>query len=69
MVARQANDDDRLSRVKVNASNDVREALFFAMAEAGYPIIEMSRSSVSLEEVFMKLTSSVPKSEEGDVNE
>jgi ABC-2 type transport system ATP-binding protein len=69
MVARQANDDDRLSRVKVNASNDVREQLFFAMAEAGYPIIEMSRSSVSLEEVFMKLTSSVPKSEEGDVNE
>jgi ABC-2 type transport system ATP-binding protein len=69
MVARQANDDDRLSRVKVNASNDVREQLFFAMAEAGYPIIEMSRSSVSLEEVFMKLTSSVPKSEEGDVIE
>jgi len=69
MVARQANDDDRLSRVKVNASNDVREALFFAMAEAGYPIIEMSRSSVSLEEVFMKLTSSASKSEEGDVNE
>jgi ABC-2 type transport system ATP-binding protein len=69
MVARQANDDDRLSRVKVNASNDVREQLFFAMAEAGYPIIEMSRSSVSLEEVFMKLTSSASKSEEGDVNE
>lgn len=64
MAGRQASDEASLARVKVKAFRDVREQLFYALAEAGYPILEMSRSSVSLEDVFMKLTGS--SSEEGE---
>ncbi|NEZ43751.1 ABC transporter ATP-binding protein [Paenibacillus alvei] len=35
---------------------DVREALFFALANAGFPILEMKRESTSLEDVFTRLT-------------
>lgn len=35
---------------------DIREELFFAMAKAGYPILEMKRESLSLEDIFLKLT-------------
>jgi ABC-2 type transport system ATP-binding protein len=64
MAGRQANDEPSFARIKVKALQDVREQLFYALAEAGYPILEMSRSSVSLEDVFMKLTGS--SSEEGE---
>ncbi|MEW9702748.1 ABC transporter ATP-binding protein [Paenibacillus sp. SI8] len=36
--------------------SDIREALFFRLAEAGYPILEMKRESLSLEDIFLKLT-------------
>lgn len=35
---------------------DIREDVFFAMAGAGYPILEMKRESLSLEDIFLKLT-------------
>lgn len=35
---------------------DIRKPLFFAMAEAGHPILEMKPIGVSLEEVFLQLT-------------
>ncbi|GIP35650.1 ABC transporter ATP-binding protein [Paenibacillus sp. J2TS4] len=35
---------------------DIREALFFRMAELGYPIIGMERERMSLEDIFVKLT-------------
>jgi ABC-2 type transport system ATP-binding protein len=37
--------------------NDIREALFYRLAEKGFPILEMQKESLSLEEVFLKLTS------------
>ncbi|WP_331271687.1 MULTISPECIES: ABC transporter ATP-binding protein [unclassified Paenibacillus] len=37
-------------------STDIREPLFFRLAEAGYPILEMKRESLSLEDIFLKLT-------------
>ena len=43
-------------RVKAKEDADIREALFFAMAEARFPILEMRRQNLSLEEVFRKLT-------------
>jgi ABC-2 type transport system ATP-binding protein len=39
---------------------DIREALFFRMAGAGYPILEMKRESLSLEDIFLKLTTDEP---------
>ncbi len=35
---------------------DIRQPLFFAMAKAGYPIIELKSLDLSLEEIFLQLT-------------
>jgi len=35
---------------------DIRRPLFFAMAKAGYPIIEMRPLSMSLEDIFLQVT-------------
>lgn len=43
-------------QVTANDRTDIREAVFFRMAERGYPILEMKRESLSLEDVFLKLT-------------
>ncbi|MBP1992693.1 ABC transporter ATP-binding protein [Paenibacillus eucommiae] len=40
---------------------DIREALFYRMAQAGYPILEMKRESLSLEDIFLKLTTDEPE--------
>ncbi|MBD0384125.1 ABC transporter ATP-binding protein [Paenibacillus sedimenti] len=40
--------------------SDIREALFFRLAQAGYPILEMKRESLSLEDIFLKLTTDEP---------
>ncbi|MDD9271849.1 ABC transporter ATP-binding protein [Paenibacillus sp. GCM10023248] len=54
--------------------SDIREDLFFRLAGAGYPILEMKRESLSLEEIFLKLTTDEPgevgaaAQEEGDTD-
>jgi ABC-2 type transport system ATP-binding protein len=54
--------DDAPIRVRVSSRDrgDLREALFYRMAERGYPILEMRRESLSLEDVFLKLTTDEP---------
>ncbi len=54
--------DPTITRLRVAASDqtDIREAVFFRMAERGYPILEMKRESLSLEDVFLKLTTDEP---------
>jgi len=42
--------------VESNKDVDVRKPIFFAMAKAGYPIIELRSLDLSLEEVFLQLT-------------
>ncbi|MGE5587194.1 MAG: ABC transporter ATP-binding protein [Clostridia bacterium] len=42
--------------VETELSADVREALFFKMAERGWPILEMRFVDLSLEDVFLRLT-------------
>lgn len=48
------------ARVKVHVTaadrSDIREALFYRMAERRYPILSMQKESLSLEEIFLKLT-------------
>lgn len=41
---------------KTSASEDVRDELFFEFAEEKLPVIKMERESLSLEDVFLKLT-------------
>ncbi|MEC0228583.1 ABC transporter ATP-binding protein [Paenibacillus alba] len=48
---------------------DIREALFFRLAGAGYPILEMKRESLSLEDIFLKLTTDEPAAPDSVPNE
>jgi ABC-2 type transport system ATP-binding protein len=50
-------------QVTARERTDLREALFFRMAELGFPILEMRKMSLSLEDVFLKLTTDEPDSE------
>lgn len=56
--------------LKVTAADqtDLREILFYRMAELGYPILEMRRIRLSLEDIFLKLTTdeAVDEAEGGD---
>ena len=45
---------------------DLREALFFAFAQAGLPILEMKRERATLEDVFLELTGSEPAAAHGE---
>ncbi|MBP1965853.1 ABC transporter ATP-binding protein [Paenibacillus aceris] len=49
--------------------SDIREDLFFRLAGAGYPILEMKRESLSLEDIFLKLTTDEPAEEGGKSEE
>lgn len=39
---------------------DIREAIFHRMSEFKYPILEMKKESMSLEDIFIKLTATEP---------
>jgi ABC-2 type transport system ATP-binding protein len=47
-------------RVAAKDGTDIREALFFRLAELGYPLLGMQRNSMSLEDIFLKLTTDEP---------
>lgn len=54
--------------VKIAEDQDVRENIFFALAEAKYPILKMQSTNMTLEEVFLKLTDSGEEKEDaGDI--
>ncbi len=44
--------------VESETDHDIRESLFFALSKAGYPIMGLSSMDMSLEEIFLKLTTS-----------
>lgn len=45
-------------KVQTKEDTDIRRELFFKFAKLGCPILEMRRSSVSLEDIFLELTAS-----------
>lgn len=51
--------------VSAKDRTDIREEVFFTMAKAGYPILEMKRESLSLEDIFLKLTTEEPAADGG----
>ncbi len=59
-VSLEHDDKQNLWRVKVTTEeqNDVREKVFYKMAEINCPIYEMKSKKVSLEEIFLELTAS-----------
>lgn len=50
--------------VKLAGNQDMRENIFFALAEVKCPILKMQSSNMSLEEVFLKLTDEENRNEE-----
>ena len=52
--------------VSTNEDSDVREEVFFKMADAKCPILEMQSKKVSLEEIFLELTEDDKKSKTSD---
>ena len=56
IAADQPQEDTVKLQVSSNSQQDIREALFFRMAELGLPILEMKKQNLSLEDIFLKLT-------------
>jgi ABC-2 type transport system ATP-binding protein len=56
-------------RVSSKDHTDIREAVFFRMAERGLPILEMRKESLSLEDIFLKLTTGEQGTSAGIVTE
>lgn len=51
-------DESGITRIRISSKDktDIREAIFYRMAELRLPILEMKRESLSLEDIFLKLT-------------
>jgi ABC-2 type transport system ATP-binding protein len=64
---REAQDREVLLFVETDKSYDVREDLFFAMASRGWPIVGMKTMDMSLEDVFLKLTTEETLEDETEV--
>lgn len=68
------NEDQGVWKVKVSTEDqvDIREKVFYKMAEINCPILEMQSKKVSLEEIFLELTEGEkddPSVESGDKEE
>ena len=51
-------------RVTVDDQKDIREQVFYKMAEINCPILEMQLKKASLEEIFLELTDGDPKEDQ-----
>jgi ABC-2 type transport system ATP-binding protein len=61
----------KLLVTSADRAEDIREAVFFRLASAGLPILAMKRESLSLEDIFLKLTTDEPadtSKEEGETD-
>ncbi|QGQ93563.1 ATP-binding cassette domain-containing protein [Paenibacillus psychroresistens] len=56
IAADQPQADSTKLQVSSNNRQDIREILFYRMAELGLPILEMKKQNLSLEDIFLKLT-------------
>jgi ABC-2 type transport system ATP-binding protein len=56
LAADQPKEETVKLQVTSHGQQDIREALFFRMAELGLPILEMKKQNLSLEDIFLKLT-------------
>lgn len=59
-------EEQNVWNVKVSSeeNTDIREKVFYKMAETGCPILEMQSKKVSLEEIFLELTDSENQKED-----
>ena len=50
------NEEQIKVKITTEKDKDIREELFYALAKANCPILELTSSSMSLEDVFLELT-------------
>ncbi|MFP4200544.1 MAG: ABC transporter ATP-binding protein [Clostridia bacterium] len=62
----EGTDEAPVFSVEMEPNRDLREDIFFRLAEAGYPILEMTPVGFSLEEIFLRLTTEDPTQPERD---
>ena len=55
-VAAVTEKEEGLLELVLESESDIREALFYALADARCPILEESAAAVSLEDIFLELT-------------
>ena len=57
-IEREAEGAESITRMRITTKNraDIREELFYRLAERRFPILEMKTENMSLEEIFLKLT-------------
>lgn len=68
-VSREKGNDDFEYRFEAEKGIDVRRGLFFELAKNGYPILELKADSLTLEDVFLHLTTQEAKANELEVSE
>lgn len=56
--------DGAVAEIRESAGQDVREALFYELAEKKMPILSLERSGGSLEEIFLQLTGNAGEEEQ-----
>ena len=64
------NEADTVSfTIKTDESVDIREKLFYMLAEAKIPVLKMQANRISLEDIFLELTQNEKeeKSHESDI--
>ena len=57
------------AKVESQAGQDIREELFFAFAGQGIPLLELTRTKTTLEEVFLELTQGDSEESEGQTDD
>lgn len=56
VIIKGKDDDIVTAEIITTVERDIRKEMFFSLAKAGYPIIELKSIGFSLEEVFLQLT-------------
>lgn len=68
-IEKKAGEEGWRVSLSTEENRDIREEVFYKMAEEKYPILEMQSKKVSLEEIFLELTEDGREKEESEKEE
>lgn len=68
-IEKKAGEEGWRVSLSTEENRDIREEVFYKMAEEKYPILEMQSKKVSLEEIFLELTEEGREKEESEKEE
>ena len=58
-----SSEEEGVVRIRLYSDKDIRNEIFYALCEIKTPIVELINNSMTLEDIFLKLTSSSAKNE------